>query len=1249
MDSRTNNREEKNTHTVSPSEEINGTGNETVKSAGEETKRIDPGTDPGTEAAKAESVRSESDEKRRGWFSRFIICCLAFFIVFGLINLLYYVLKMEPFGTKAVSIDDAKIQYIDFFTYYVDVLHGVRPLSYDFANMLGGSSIGLFSYYLASPFNLLLYYFGKKGVYRFFNLAVALKLGTAGATFSWFLQRRFRDRIRPVFVLALSMGYAMMQYSVSQSSNIMWLDGVYMLPLILLSVYEVIHRKSVWRLVLSVAFCIFFNWYIAGICCLFSGIWFLFEFFFYDREEDRKKTDSLSAAAADPANGIGAKAAADPANGIGAKGAAGPANGIGAAGAAGPANGIGAAEAASSVKNNNPAQKSPQAEKAVLSEPAGRSGSRSVRNSAGMAGRPRGMYQSAHTPGILVGITDFVVSFCRYVWGMGLGVCMSSFLFLPVISAMRRGKGQYDEIKILMEMTGDMLSCVRGYVIGTGSERGFAALFCGSIAVFAAAALLFSGSVRLRQKAAFIALAAVCLMMLHWEPAMLAFSLMKPAKSYWYRYSFLVCFAMLFGAGAYLSRAERDRWTKAAVPAASILYAAAVLKLNGIHFADFAARKLELVSMHKPVFVTVAASVVLSLLTLVLLSGENRSDRSQPDQKRSDRKRGLAGFAAGLLLLAVTGAELWGNAWLFWRNHSDGSQELYMEYSEGLEKQLTRLKTLDRGYYRIAQDRTRHHYEDDLTSYFNDSLAQNYWSNTAYSSSPDNTQLSLMWRLGYRDEEGCMMIVRDPVLGSDSFLGVKYLLQSTPVRGLKRVKNVEPFNGRSVYLNPYALPMAFVYDGSKLPKRRYENTFEYQNALFTVLSGRKTELYRPLEWTRENKENKSYFRVYIPEGDYVAYGNLLWPEKMDGLLSINGDVPFGYCRWTSPAAFMIKSRSEQEQSEKGNSLQSVAAAEKAAQAEREAAERALNGKAGTDFYSAAGEGGGTGADGGINAGAADTPESPEEKGPRAFLNRLAEKILISSVPEEDGAAAADEIAENAGETTAADAAEFAAGNIAENTAENNGVNGIENTEGDDPDNAAGFAAKDDGTENGQAAGQGQEQELSLTQQQILDLQTAASSFDREAAAAVPDSGYADIRTVVFRTEKGLTFKDYQFYALNLKELGEAAERIRSGEVSGLKMENGHITCSLEGRRGSSLCLLVPWTDGWEAWRNGEPVQPDNVAGTMITIPLENGGNQIELTYHIPYLKEGLYVSIAAFAVLLIDCLRRTLRRRKGRL
>ncbi len=69
------------------------------------------GNDTQESVVELEMTETMKEKKRRGWFSRFVISCLAFFLVFGIINLLYYVLGMEPFGTRAVSIDDAKIQY----------------------------------------------------------------------------------------------------------------------------------------------------------------------------------------------------------------------------------------------------------------------------------------------------------------------------------------------------------------------------------------------------------------------------------------------------------------------------------------------------------------------------------------------------------------------------------------------------------------------------------------------------------------------------------------------------------------------------------------------------------------------------------------------------------------------------------------------------------------------------------------------------------------------------------------------------------------------------------------------------------------------------------------------------------------------------------------------------------------------------------------------------------------------------------
>ena len=68
-----------------------------------------------------------------------------------------------------------------------------------------------------------------------------------------------------------------MAYTTGQASNIMWLDGVYMLPLMVLGVWRVVSEGSFILLTVSTALSLLFNWYSGAINCLFSGVFLVFE------------------------------------------------------------------------------------------------------------------------------------------------------------------------------------------------------------------------------------------------------------------------------------------------------------------------------------------------------------------------------------------------------------------------------------------------------------------------------------------------------------------------------------------------------------------------------------------------------------------------------------------------------------------------------------------------------------------------------------------------------------------------------------------------------------------------------------------------------------------------------------------------------------------------------------------------------------------------------------------------------------
>lgn len=190
----------------------------------------------------------------------------------------YAFLKIVPFGSGSIGVMDSSIQYYDFFCFYKDVLRGTGNIYYSFSNQLGQNGMAMFTYYLSSPFNLLVVFFSKSNMDSFMTLVTILKRCTAFVTCAWWLLERF-PRLRRPAVFCLSLSYALMSYNIAQADNLMWLDGVYMLPVILLGVYRLVREDNVHFLSLAVGAAILFNWYSAALDCMAAIIWFFAELY----------------------------------------------------------------------------------------------------------------------------------------------------------------------------------------------------------------------------------------------------------------------------------------------------------------------------------------------------------------------------------------------------------------------------------------------------------------------------------------------------------------------------------------------------------------------------------------------------------------------------------------------------------------------------------------------------------------------------------------------------------------------------------------------------------------------------------------------------------------------------------------------------------------------------------------------------------------------------------------------------------
>lgn len=207
--------------------------------------------------------------------------CFAFSV--ALFVALAAVGHVYPFGDNSFLTDDLKYQYIDFFAWFRRVLLGEANLRYSFSQGLGMNTWGLYSYYLASPFNLLCVLFPADKLTLFVFAIAALKLGCIHISSAWYVQKRFGLSKLAAFLLSASFTFC--SWIVSNLRNPLWIDCLILLPVCAYGCYELIHKQRMARLVIATALNVTFCWYTAYISILFLCIFVLVEFVDYVAEQ----------------------------------------------------------------------------------------------------------------------------------------------------------------------------------------------------------------------------------------------------------------------------------------------------------------------------------------------------------------------------------------------------------------------------------------------------------------------------------------------------------------------------------------------------------------------------------------------------------------------------------------------------------------------------------------------------------------------------------------------------------------------------------------------------------------------------------------------------------------------------------------------------------------------------------------------------------------------------------------------------
>ena len=220
------------------------------------------------------------------FIKKYKIYLLAFIIPILLYFVILFVKNIYPFGNIANIAYDENLQYEQFFNFYYNVLHSGVNIDYSLYKSIGGSLIGLWGYYLSSPINLVLLFFNEMNVLNFVFLITLIKIGLCSLFFAVFIKYRFK-KLKDIHVLMLAVAYSFTQYVVGQMANIMWLDGVYMLPLLLYFTEKYLNDNKKLGLYITFILTIIFNWYTGYMNCLFTFIYFVYRLICIEHDKNK--------------------------------------------------------------------------------------------------------------------------------------------------------------------------------------------------------------------------------------------------------------------------------------------------------------------------------------------------------------------------------------------------------------------------------------------------------------------------------------------------------------------------------------------------------------------------------------------------------------------------------------------------------------------------------------------------------------------------------------------------------------------------------------------------------------------------------------------------------------------------------------------------------------------------------------------------------------------------------------------------
>ncbi len=203
--------------------------------------------------------------------NRFVV--LSAVVSFLLLAFIYSVYKTFPFGDITILRMDLYHQYGPLFTELYDRVVQRKSFLYSWTSGGGSSFLGNYFNYLASPFSALIFLFDRKDIPYAISMIAGLKSVFSAAFFTFYIKKSLSRH--SAASAAFGVMYSLSAYFLAYYWNVMWLDGMMILPLITLGIENIVNKRKNGLFLISLVYIFYSSYYIGYMTAIYSVVYFL--------------------------------------------------------------------------------------------------------------------------------------------------------------------------------------------------------------------------------------------------------------------------------------------------------------------------------------------------------------------------------------------------------------------------------------------------------------------------------------------------------------------------------------------------------------------------------------------------------------------------------------------------------------------------------------------------------------------------------------------------------------------------------------------------------------------------------------------------------------------------------------------------------------------------------------------------------------------------------------------------------------